>query len=240
MEPFYLRRDPALSLSKGFTLIELVVVTAIIMVIMMIVLTSQTTFNKTLILQNTAYDIALTLREAETFGLGNRAPNTAALMTNVGYGIHIENGSPGASMLLFADTSPSPASGNCHGIPTLGGASAPNAQSGDCVYTAGSSGDVKMSNYTLNNGITISNFCALDSTSKWVCNHATGSCVAGLSKLDIVFARPSQNVFVRTNGSASAAGTFPCIKISSPQGTSRFVSVLPSGEVGAFASCPCP
>ena len=61
MEPFRFRRGLALSLSKGFTLIELMVVLAIIVVITTVVLTSQSSFNKSLILANTSYDIALSL-----------------------------------------------------------------------------------------------------------------------------------------------------------------------------------
>ena len=50
------------NLSKGFTLIELLIVLAIIATVTTIALSSQSNFNKTLILANTAYDIALTLR----------------------------------------------------------------------------------------------------------------------------------------------------------------------------------
>ncbi|MDP2651722.1 MAG: type II secretion system protein, partial [bacterium] len=116
--------------SSGFTLVELMVVLAIIGVVMSIVLTNQGSFNKTLILQNTTYDIALTLRNAETYGLGSRAVGLAA---NLGYGVHFQN-APARLMTLFADTSPSPDASNCHGLPA-GGADAPDAQPGDCVYT---------------------------------------------------------------------------------------------------------
>ena len=55
-------------MSSGFTLVEMVVVLAIITVISGVVLSDQTSFNKTLVLANTAYDIALTVRSVETFG----------------------------------------------------------------------------------------------------------------------------------------------------------------------------
>ena len=48
------------------------VVLAIVTSITAIVFTSQNSFNKTLILANTAYDIALTFRSAATYGLGGR------------------------------------------------------------------------------------------------------------------------------------------------------------------------
>ena len=51
----------------------MMVVLAIIVTITGVTLTSQTSFNKTLVLANTAYDIALTLRSSQTYGLGSRA-----------------------------------------------------------------------------------------------------------------------------------------------------------------------
>lgn len=117
---------------RGFTLIELLVVLAIIGIIMVIVLTGQSSFNKTIILSNTAYDIALTLRDAESYGLGSRA---TAVTANAGYGVHFQNASPGL-FTFFADSFPAPNASNCHGLP-VGGASAPNAQYGDCRYESG-------------------------------------------------------------------------------------------------------
>ena len=94
MEPLHFRR--------GFTLIEMLVVLAIIVTVTTIALSSQSAFNKTLILANTAYDIALTLRSAENFGIGSRALYRTA---NAGYGVHFQRGTLG-SFILFADTAP--------------------------------------------------------------------------------------------------------------------------------------
>ncbi len=205
------------------------VVLTIIVIITVVVLTSHSSFNKTLILANTAYDIALSLRSAETYGLGSRAVGTTV---NAGYGLHFQSGTPG-SFTLFADTYPSPSvSSVCHPINDV---SAPNAQSGNCSYESGQG--EKVTSYALGNGITISDFCAY-STSSWSCAYALGG---GLSSLDIVFARPNPEPFISVNGSYSASfpATSACLTVSSPQGGAHYISVSASGQINANAvSCP--
>ena len=218
------------NLVRGFTLIELMVVLAIIIVITAVAFASQSNFNKTLILANAAYDVALTLRNAETYGLGSRVAGTAT--TNTGYGVDFSKGTP-SSFTLFADSYPAPSTNSvCHPIadPT-----APNAQPGDCAYEA-SQGE-RVTGYMLGNGITVSDFCAY-AASAWSCAHANGG---SLSSLDIVFSRPNAEPFMSVNGSYSSRFpvTAACIALISPQGGARFVSVASSGEITAnAASCP--
>lgn len=209
MESLHLR------LSRGFTLIELLVVVSIMIVIMSVVLSSQSSFNKTLVLANTTYDIALTIRGAESFGIGNRASGG---ITNAGYGIHVSASAPG-SFIFFADTT--------------GGASCatPSCNPGDGVYTLGSDVTVGQS-YQINNGITINDFCAYNGTF-WKCKST------GLTSLDIVFARPNPTPSVRANGDAGTQYSEACLSVSSAQGGSRFIVIESSGEISAnAASCP--
>ena len=211
--------------NNGFTLVELIVVMAIIAVVLSVVLTSQSSFNKTLTLANTAYDVALTIRYAETFGLGSRAVGTAI---NTGYGVHFQN-APSKSFTLFADKYPSVGqSGLCHS-PPANDPTGPDARSGNCAYDVSQSEGI--TDYNLGNNITISDFCSYSSGS-WSCASR------GLNSLDIVFVRPNASPFMSVNGSYSEA--FPvtkaCLTISSPQGGSRFVSVSSSGEITANAA----
>ena len=55
--------------SAGFTLIELLVTLSIFAITTGIVMTSQGKFDNSILLTNTAYDIAITLRQAQTFGV---------------------------------------------------------------------------------------------------------------------------------------------------------------------------
>jgi len=206
----------------GFTLVELMVVFAIIAIVSVVVITNQGTFNKTLILTNTAYDIALALRSAQTYGLGSRAAFTTSV--SAGYGIHFD-GTPSDRFVFFADTYPAPSSSSvCHPIadPT-----APNAKAGNCSYDQNQGEMITTS--TLGNGMTISGLCAFVQSS-WTC---------GLTSLDIVFSRPNPNPFISLNGQYSANASTACLVVMSPQGSTRYVSVSASGQVNANAtSCP--
>ncbi|MBU6388703.1 type II secretion system GspH family protein [Patescibacteria group bacterium] len=199
------------------------VVLAIILALSVVILSSQSTFNKTLVLANTAYDVALTLRSAETYGLGSRAAGTVA---NAGYGLHFEKAQPG-TITLFADAYPAPSTLSvCH--PTSD-ASAPDARPGNCVYD--SAQGEKVVDYTLGNGITVSDFCAY--AGSWSCAN-NGS----LSSLDIIFSRPNPEPLISTNGLYSGINppTAACLVIHSPQGGSRFISIGASGQIIANAA----
>jgi len=207
MEPLRFRR--------GFTLIELLVVLAIIAVVTTIALTSQSSFNKSLVLANTAYDVALTLRSAESFGLGSRA---AGSLANAGYGLHFDHGATG-SFILFADVWP-PASAAC---------TRPDCKPGDHLYTA--SIDTLVRTYTLGNNITVGDFCAY--ADRWYCA-STGD----LTSLDIVFIRPNPDAYINANGTTFTSYSAVCLRLSSPLGGSRYVSVAASGQIIAEApSC---
>ena len=234
MEPFHSHRNArTIKTANGFTLAELLMVFAIIIIVTGVVISNQSSFNKTIILTNTAYDIALSLRSAETFGLGGHAINT----TPTGYGIHFDS-TLSKSFILFADSYP-PASGSgCHAIPTGGDPSALDVQPGDCAYSTGANPDTVVNTYTLGNNITISKFCGTDTSGITKCTAGTNTLI---NSLDIVFARPNPDPLMSTNGAYSTLSpvTSACITVTSPQGGSRSVSVAASGQINANAtSCP--
>lgn len=93
-------RESTTNLRGGFSLIELIVVLAIFLVITAIVLVGQSKFRGSILLGNLAYDVALSVRQAQSFGLGVRGFGTGSDAFNVAYGIHFDSGS---SYVLFAD-----------------------------------------------------------------------------------------------------------------------------------------
>jgi len=210
------------------------VVLAIIVIITSVVFTNQSTFNKTLILSNTAYDIALTLRSTQTYGLSSRAAGTA---TNVGYGMHLSN-TVHNSFIVFADTAPdgSPGTLFCSAASSSG---APDCKPGDGIYTSGGASPDALSavqTYNLNNGIQVSDFCVYPAV-------GSGSCAVagGLTALDIVFTRPNPNAIIRgSNGGPYTAYSSACITVSSQSNTKRYIYIAASGQIIANASSCSP
>ena len=211
----------------------MLVVLAIIITITGVTLTSQSSFNKTFTVANTAYDVALTLRSAQNFGISSRSVGGST--SNIGYGIHIQRVPSINSFTLFADTYPAPDALNCHRLPS-GGSTAPNAQLGDCIYDINN--DTKIKDYNIGNGIFISDFCAL-MPGGWTCAKTSDM---SLQTLDIVFSRPNSEPFIHVNGNPDITenGAKACITLSSSQGgTSHYVTIFKSGLITANAtSCP--
>jgi prepilin-type N-terminal cleavage/methylation domain-containing protein len=222
MESFHIHR--------GFTLIEMMVVITIITIVSAVVIVNQGSFNRSIILSNAAYDVALTLRSAETYGLGTRAIGSTF---NVGYGIDFKKASP-STFTLFADTYPLPSTDPAQVCHPTADITFPSSLSGNCVYD--SAQGEKVTDYTLEKGITIADFCAFNGT--WSCANSNGS---SLTLLDIVFSRPNADPFMSVNGaySSGSAPTQACLKLVSPQGGARYVAISASGGITAnAASCP--
>lgn len=202
----------SIQLHRGYSLVELMVVLAIIATLLTVVITNQSQFNKTMTLSSTAYDIALTVRSAQTFGLGSRG---AVASGKAGYGVHFSRDEQD-TFILFQDTDP-----------PVGSDASPDAVPGDYVYTSLS--DAVEQTYAIGNGIKITDFCA-STAGVWECASAT------LTSLDIVFKRPNPDVYVSTNGSFAPSVTLVCLKLSAPSGESRFVTVGSAGQIVANAA----
>ncbi len=219
---------------RGFTLVEMIVVLAIIIIITTIALLGQSSFNRSMVLTDTAYTIAFSVREAQALGISSRA---FAGTQDAGYGVHFANQSP-SSYKLFADTYPA-APGDtqytaiCPGHPNVP-ATNPEAKPGDCIQTLESE---VVRTYSLNNGFRISGFCGRQSNGVQLCNGA-------LDALDIIYLRPNtQSVITGVNGNIRTALQDATIRISSPDGTTeRCIYVSKVGQVSVVqegeAECP--
>lgn len=85
---------------RGFTLIEMIVVTGILVVVTGVILSGTSGFGGKITLRNLAYDIALSIRESQTYGISVRRFSSSEFAA--GYGIHFRTSSP-TSYILFAD-----------------------------------------------------------------------------------------------------------------------------------------
>ncbi len=72
--------------NRGFSLLELLIVIAIFTIITTIALFDQGKLNSDVLLTNLAYDVALTAREAQSYGVGVRYSEGN---TGGGYGVHL-------------------------------------------------------------------------------------------------------------------------------------------------------
>lgn len=73
---------------KGFTLMELVVVAGIFVIVSAVVLANNNRFGGMMSLQNLAYDIALSVRQAQVYGISVR--RVGASEFKAGYGMHFD------------------------------------------------------------------------------------------------------------------------------------------------------
>ena len=86
--------------SRGFSLIELLVVMAIMVVISSVVLSRYSQFNGVILLRNLAYDVALTIREAQVYGVSGRSLGG---VLGVRYGVYFTASAPN-QYILFGDS----------------------------------------------------------------------------------------------------------------------------------------
>lgn len=87
------------SLRAGFTLIELMTVFVISTIIGTVVIANYPNFSSKIEFENLALDIALTLREAQVYGMGTKE---AAAGFDVAYGVHFDV-TASNTFLLFMD-----------------------------------------------------------------------------------------------------------------------------------------
>lgn len=220
-------------LKQGFTLVEMLVVLSIIVIVTAIAINGQSSFNKSIILTDTAYTIAFSIREAQSLGLSSRLFNGTQ---NAGYGIHVSNGSL-STYDLFADTDPAVPGSSQGGIcPGHSVSSGPDAKPGNCIYNTASE---IVRTYTFNRGFKISKFSGFDQALNR--NRCSNS---NLDELNIVYLRPNtQSVITGVRNGSLMSLTSATIYVQSPDGsTERCVSVSQVGQV-AVGACPvnvCP
>jgi len=210
--------------ARGFTLIEMIVVLGIIVVITAIVFSGESSFNRSFYLTNTAYDVALTVRQAQTFGVSSKAFGATQ---NAGYGILLDNASP-TGYILFADIQGGGAQANC----PVGTPGTPTAKPGNCLYD-GSSEQVQQ--YALGSNFSISKFCIVTTGNQPAC-YTPGA--NPNQRLAIVFTRSNEGpAITTTGGSGTALADRACFAVSDPAGASRYVKVNHAGQISVTSSC---
>ena len=188
--------------TRAFTLIELMVVTGIMILITGMIFANNNSFGGRVQLENLAYDIALTIRQAQVYGISVQRFSTDTFAS--AYGVHFElnrNTSTKDEFILFAD--------------------AVNEDNRyDCVPTNPTPANCEMvSAEELFSGYKVTALCAPDTDTS--CSHAS---------LDITFHRPNPDAYITADGQ-SAAYESARITVKSPRGETRSVVVELNGQI---------
>lgn len=152
---------------NGFTLIELVITIAIFAAMTTYLLAKYGKFNQTILLTNLAYDVALTIRTAQSYGLNVKA--AASGLFNSPFGAHFNKSSSTKScFIFFADIN------------------SDKVYSDTQYCTTGGSVTEKISSYSIKRGSFISELCAGDDEND--CDST--------DTLDITFKRPDPDAII--------------------------------------------
>lgn len=218
----------------GFTLVEMLVVLAIMGVVLAVTITGQRSFDGSIVLSNTAYDIALSIRQAQTYGVSGRIAQGTSSAT-YGYGIDVQS-LPTDKYVLFADTHGTGCNATISSI-----TSAPDTKTGDCTYTSGS--DIKVQSVQINNSVTISGACVYKNIYAY-CSFGTTAPSQLLSQVDISFARPEPGAIIYAKNAAGVvfknAGSnikfdHACLRLSAG-GSDRYVMVNQVGIISVISA----
>ncbi|HEY4514113.1 MAG TPA: prepilin-type N-terminal cleavage/methylation domain-containing protein [Candidatus Paceibacterota bacterium] len=204
--PYHFCNDRSKS-DKGFTLMELLVVMGIIVIISSLILASNTRFGGAVILQNLAYDIALSIRQAQVYGISVRG--TGASNFNAGYGMYFDTTTNPKNYVLFADT-------NGNGLYTISA-----VDSSERIAST----DIGRNYY-------IDAVCApatIDGNTKL--------CTSPVERLDIVFRRPEPDAYISADSNScpvlkgSNCKTSARIVAKSPRGDRMSIIVESNGQI---------
>lgn len=196
----------------GFTVIELLMVIAIITILTGAFLLQQRQFDSTTLLRSLAYRTALSVREAQTYGVSVRFAGTGAnYRPAAAYGVHFTSATP-TSYFLFADTNN-------------------NRQ-----YDTGEAVDT----FTLRNGFSISDFSATAGTT--ASSTLNGGSLTSLTIMfvrpntDACFRTSASQVGVDPCSSASnPTYTRAYVQLRSPAGSTRGLTIYNSGQISVSA-----
>ena len=188
-------------MQRGFTLMELLVVTAIMALISGLVLVNNNRFGGSILLQNLAYDMALSIRQAQIFGISVQRFNTSF---GSAYGMHFDasSGSGPASYELFADAL----------LPANGTYECPQPGTANCELVQAT---------TISRGFYIQSLCTTPPGQSEVC---------GLATLDITFQRPEPDAFIRSPAYAGLNESAR-IRVASPRGDVKDIYIESNGQI---------
>ncbi len=204
------RNKTSLIESKGFTLVEVLVSTSILVVMMSVVLYNYGSFTDRLALSSAGQEIAVTIRQAQSYGLSVKELASSPGTFDSAYGTYFALSEPD-SYYLFADVG-NPAN-KIFGVGNGCGGDAT-----ECVQK-----------FTLRNGVRITKLCSIPTTGAPVCAPPS----SGFNQMNITFLRPSPDATIRLSNSGAfyADPSTGQITLTSPQGAELTITIERTGQV---------
>lgn len=221
------------TLNAGFSLVELLVAIALFGTIASLILFSYRKVSNQLFVTTLAYEIALSLRQAQSYGVSVHEFRGGGTGTfDVGYGLHFDSGSL-TTYALFADR---------------------DGEEGDAVFN-GSYGTAYNATgclsqtecvtvFLLEKGNKISKFCGVlptgdlgrdvpDANKNEECNvNSLPASNPTITSLDLTFLRPNPDAIIKTNQSAFGHQYKAArIYVISPAGDRRIVELANTGQI---------
>lgn len=201
---------------EGFSLMELLVVLALMLILLSVSLVNYNRFGKDVELENAAYSLSLAIREAQIYGVNKKArsgnANPKAFGEDYGYGIALSTATSGVTLnnktlVIFEDKGPS-----YNQIFDIGNG---------CI-----AGEECYSQILLTKGNYISDIRVLDSGG-WT----------SIADLSIYFKRPNPDAFFKRTSTGFSYSRARII-LTSPGGQySRCVEVGAAGDISIKRSC---
>jgi len=205
--------------AAGFTIIELSVVVGIALIISALVLFNNSRFNSAILLRSLAYEVGLSLREAQLYGVAVKEVTPGSGTFGAAYGVYVPAtiiGVQNSTYPLFADL-------NNNGL-----------------YDDGPSSVVE--NFTLKNFFSMSNFCAVEGNGAMQCastcpsplpSGASSCSSSSIGWLDVTFVRPNPNAIILTSFASSLPSLYTAayFTVTSQNGSTRTVSISAMGQI---------
>jgi len=201
--------------SRGFSLLELMVSITIMLVIISVILSNQSTYTKGASLKNLANDIGLSLRQAQVYGISVKERSVGSGDFSGAYGIDFNLidgvGSP-TIYLFFIDR-------NANGYYDYTGnwADCPINEASECIKRIDITG-----------GNTIQQLCLIAS-------NGVVRCDVPLPRADVVFLRPDTKASITFFSIIGGVWSLPYsglrIKLVSPTNEERLVDIYNTGQI---------
>lgn len=196
------KRGSSAITSGGFTLIELLVSVSIFVFMTTFLVFKYGNFNQTVLVINAAYDIALTIRSTQSYGLNVKQSIVTPSPTlqesfQKPFGVHFTKGD--STFFTFNELSIPP----------------------DYIVTSGVTEDPILNTSTIKKGIVVSDIQA-------ICADGIQS---SYNSVDISFKRPDPDAIIRINQDKTSKCQFVKIIVKAPDGSAKSIVVRGTGQI---------